>query len=126
GLAGPEVGRGRLFDDVGGNADHVRELPDLRLVQVAEWIDGAGKVTVDGSVSEQELGFVARPQDQGAPGPGLVIQDRHPLPGHLVATPLLVGVREPAEVGVDLGADVTLEVLNAELAGNLESIPPAL
>src|SRR5207245_5903792 len=63
GLAGPEVGRGRLFDDVGWNADHVRELPDLRLVQVAEWIDGAGKVTVDGSVSEQELGFIARPQD---------------------------------------------------------------
>ena len=84
GLPGPEAGRGLLLQDPSGNAQVGAQLADLGFVQVSHGIDGAGHVAVDRAVADEELGLVAGPQDEGFLASGEIVEDGHPLSGHLV------------------------------------------
>src|SRR6185369_384700 len=77
------------------------KLPDLALVKVADRIESACHVAVQGSVAEQQLGFVAGAEDERTVEGGVVKEDGHPLAGHLVAAAHVVGIREHVEVGID-------------------------
>src|SRR5437870_6203046 len=80
GLSLPEL-RGRRFaHDRLGDADGERELAQLRLVEVADGIDAAGHVAELRAVAEEELGLVARAEDDPI-GPGAVVLDALSLAG---------------------------------------------
>ena len=117
GLAGPEAGRRGLAADRGRHAEVGREVADLRLVEVADGIDRAGHVAVDRAVADEELGLVARPQDEPALARGIVVEDGHPLPGHLVAALDAALRRVGGEVEVDLGGDIDRLVPDAQPRG---------
>ena len=59
GLADPQVGGRRLRNDFLRNVQERGQLPDLRLVQVADGIQGGSQIAVKRPVPQQELGFVA-------------------------------------------------------------------
>src|SRR5438874_3784207 len=126
GLPLPELRRRRLVHDRFGNADRERELAELRLVQIAHWIDAAGHVAELRSVAKEELGLVAGPEDDPV-RPGAVVFDALPLARPLVAEADLVDLRVDAgEVRVHLPGDRHLLEREAELFRELLSVVSGL
>ena len=106
GLAGPEIGAWMLVDDALRHAQGAGQRPHLRLVEVADGVDGGRHVAVDGAVAEKELCLVAGAQHECAECCRVIVEDRHAFTRHLVAAAHRVRVREAGEVGVDLRRDV--------------------
>jgi hypothetical protein len=98
-----------------------RELPHLRLVEAGQRPQRRAHVAPQGEVAEQPFGAVARPHDECIQGRRLVVEDRHPLARHLVATAATIGVRKAPGVRVGLLRDVNLQALRArERDGGLD------
>ncbi len=84
----------------------LRQLPDLRLEQVAQRIDRRRVVGVPGEVAEQPLGFVAGADRQGVQLLRVVEQDDHAHARHHIALAAPVHLRVEPCVAVDRVADV--------------------
>lgn len=85
GLVRPQVGGRRLVDDRRGDVHVARKLADLRLVEVADGIEGGSHVTPNSRIAEQDFGFVARADHESFEVFGAVIQDDHASARHDVA-----------------------------------------
>src|SRR5581483_9731026 len=105
-LAHDEVRCGWLADDDIGDSEMAREIPHLRLEQVAERVDWRRIVGVPGEVAEQALRLVARAQWNAAVFRREVEQRDHAHARHDVAAPAAFGIRLVAEIAIDGRADI--------------------
>ena len=75
-----------------GHAQMGRQLVELRLVEIADRIDGRRHVAELRAVAQQQLALIARAGHQGLERRALVVEHGHPLAGALVGEPQLRGV----------------------------------
>src|SRR5438552_13752534 len=122
GLPFPELGGRGFAHDLFGHAEVQRELAQLRLVQVTDRVDPAGHVAELRAVAEEQLGLVARADDNPV-GPRAIVFDALALAGHLVphANPdprVALVDRRGAEVRIYLRGDRHLLERETELLRN--------
>jgi len=70
------------------------------------------------AVAEQQLRLIAGAEHQRLPARRVVVEDRHALARHLVASPRAVGVGETFEVRVDLACNLDLHRVDAGCRDN--------
>ena len=75
------------------------QLPHLGLIEIANWIYGAGHVAVERAIAQEQLGLVARPQRQAIECDRLVVEDDHARPRQHVAAPLHVHIGKLGKIG---------------------------
>ena len=102
------------------------ETSDLSFVEVSDRIERGGHVPVEGPVTQEEFRLIACAEYQGLQAGGVVVEDRHPLPSHLVSAADVIRIRERREIRVNLRGNVHLEEIDPELLGDEPSMGEAL
>ena len=62
-----------------GTPNAARKLAHLGFVQVADRVEGAGRVAIEGGITEQDFGFIARAYRQPIESHRLVVKNDHTL-----------------------------------------------
>ena len=115
GLACPQVSGGRLVHDRRGDVHRLRELADLRLVQIADGIDGAGHVAPQCGVAQQDFGFIARANRQSLEGFRPIIKHDHARPRQDVSLADFRHLRIAADERLDHVGNLNRLTLDLEL-----------
>lgn len=84
-LTVPEIGCGGFIDDLLGDAEDTRHLPDFRLVKMPDRFKGASSVTMLGEVTNEEFSAITGADDQGSVFGREVIEDDHAESGADIA-----------------------------------------
>src|SRR5690606_31151553 len=105
-LAPHEIRSRRLLHYLQRNSQVSRQLPHLRLVQVAQRVHRRRVVRMPGEVAHETLRLVAGAQRKGQVTRGQVEQRDHAHARHHVPTPAIISVRLLLQVAVHRGSDV--------------------
>ena len=115
---------GSFVEDLLGHAQIRRQMVKLRLVEIADGIDGRGHVAELRAVAQEQLALVARAGHQGPERRALVVEHGHPLAGALVGQAKLRGVGKLGEIGVDLVGDRHVDRADAQLVDHRLAVAP--
>ena len=110
----PEIGTGGLVENGLGHTERSRQLAHLRLVQVADRVQGAGHVAPECAVAQQQLRLVAGADDEGLKCLGLIVDGDHARARHDVAAALGGQLLFPIGIGFDHRRNLEDAVVNAE------------
>ncbi len=95
GLAVKEFGRGRFFDQFVGEAEVGGQFVDFFFVEIADYFDVGGEISVFGAVADHGFRFVGSADDEGFSGVGEIVEDIHAYAG--LGVHLGEGVGGPGE-----------------------------